>query len=114
METIDFESLVNKHSLKPGNLLYNSNALNGEAGEVANQVKKREMSIDKPEWVFQDIDPLHTTEVFENNTILELSDTLFYLTRCAADLGASLPYLMSLQKTKLESQSQHWQRTFLK
>ena len=37
---IEFEKAVEKHSLMPGNNLYNAVGLCGEAGEVSNNIKK--------------------------------------------------------------------------
>jgi hypothetical protein len=37
METQHFETIVRKHSLFSNDLLYNSNALCGEAGEVSGE-----------------------------------------------------------------------------
>jgi NTP pyrophosphatase (non-canonical NTP hydrolase) len=109
----EFEALVEKHSLSE-DLLYNSNALAGESGEVANAVKKVHMATIKPEWVTQDENSLPTKEYFEESVGDELSDTLFYLVRLAKINGLTLQDLMQLQADKLSKQSIKYGRTFLK
>lgn len=114
MTTDDFELLVTKHSLQPNNYLFNSNALTGEAGEVANQVKKREMALLRPDWVTQNENRLPSVADFENEIKKELGDVLFYLTRLALDNGLSLESIMISQAVKLKKQSLQYGRNFLK
>lgn len=114
MDTSHFELIVARHSLAPHELLYNSNALAGECGEVANVVKKIQMAQMKPEWVTANEGGLPTLNDFAGRLDDELSDVLFYLTRMALDNGATLEQLMALQLRKLVSQSEKYQRTFLK
>lgn len=114
METTQFETIVNIHSLAPGNVLYNSNALTGEAGECANMVKKIVMANMRPEWVTQNENRLPDASVFVENLKVELSDVLFYLTRLALDNGVTLNDLMMMQLQKLSAQSDKYKRTFLK
>lgn len=111
---IELEAYVKLHSLCPGDKLYNSNALAGEAGEVANCVKKIRMATIRPEWVTQNENSLPTKEHFENNLNDELSDVLFYLVRLAKDNGVTLDDLAKIQIHKLKSQSEKYKRTFLK
>jgi NTP pyrophosphatase (non-canonical NTP hydrolase) len=114
METQHFEMLVQKHSLCPTNLLYNSNALAGEVGEVANMVKKIQMATIKPEWVLQNENSIPDIEYFKAQLTEELSDALFYLVRVALDNNMSMSSLFLTQLKKLAEQSQKYQRTFLK
>lgn len=114
MEAKEFLMLVNNHSLCPNDLLYNSNALCGEAGECANMVKKIQMANICPDWVQQKENPLKDKEVFTENLKDELSDVLFYLTRLALDIGLTLEDLMDIQSNKLNDRTHKYQRTFLK
>lgn len=110
----DFQRIVSAHSLRPAVMLYNSNALAGEAGEVANVVKKIEMATQNPEWINANKDGLPTIEEFKQQLTTELSDVLFYLVRLAADNGVSLFDLINVQSLKLSSQSEKYGRVFLK
>jgi NTP pyrophosphatase (non-canonical NTP hydrolase) len=114
METINFEMIVKAHSLFPNNNLYNSNALCGEVGEVANQVKKLEIALARPDWVLQNENSLPDASHFREAIIDELGDVLFYLTRVALDQGITLERIMNIQFQKLVAQSDKYQRTFLK
>lgn len=111
MRTLDFEKVVNIHSLFPNNPLYNSNALCGEIGEAANVVKKIIIvkSLKK-----EDIFSALSTNDYKNMVKEELSDSLFYLTRLALDYNTSLSELMLIQSNKLLNQSIKYKRNFLK
>lgn len=106
-----FEQLVIKHSLLPGNLLYNSNALCGEAGEAANIVKKLHMLKVNPDW--EDNKAL-AVGALNLHLMDELGDILFQLTRMALDMGIDLETLMDRQEGKLRERSHEYKRTFLK
>jgi len=116
METTHFEQVVTKHSLCPGDLLYNSNALAGECGEVANIVKKIRMATIRPEWVHDNAESMGMPEIPEFKIKLkdELGDAFFYLTRMALDNGLTLNDVMFEQFEKLAEQSIKYNRTFLK
>lgn len=114
MTTNEFSDLVDTHSLLPNDIMYSSNALCGEAGECANQVKKITMAITRPEWVTQVENKLQSEEVFRENLKEELSDVLFYLTRLGKDIGISLEDMMVLQANKLAHRTIKYKRTFLK
>lgn len=106
-----FEKLVEEHSLKPNDKLYNSNALSGECGEIANAVKKIEIRKSlKPEQVVT----INTIEHYNNNVKEELGDVLFYLTRLALDSGITLSDIMARQIDKINKQDLFYKRTFLK
>lgn len=110
----EFNQLVDKHSLRPDDLLYNSNALTGEAGECANQVKKVEMAASRPDWVTQNENRLPDPKVFIGNLREELSDVLFYLVRVGKIANVSLEEMMQIQAEKLAAKSIKYKRTFLK
>lgn len=114
MDTKQFEEIVAHHSLCPTDMMYNANALAGEAGECCNAVKKLTMAELKPEWVTQNENRLPNKEVFTENLKEELSDSLFYLTQLAKCAGTTLDELMLLQFKKLGNRSVKYQRTFLK
>jgi len=108
-----FEIIVNEHSLLPNNSLYNSNALCGEAGEVANVIKKLQIRAKLIEDNIN-ISSMNTVENYRNNLYEELGDTLFYLTRLALDNNITLLDLFRSQILKLENQDEQLRRTFLK
>lgn len=114
MSIKEFEKLVDTHSLCPNNVLYNSNAFVGEAGEVANQVKKREIAIIRPEWVTENESSLPSFSDFQKRVGDELGDALFYLVRLAHDSGLTMEELMFDQATKLGWKSNKYKRVFLK
>lgn len=109
----EFEEIVKRHSLN-GDLNYNTMALSGEVGEVANQVKKIHMSIVKPEWVLQNDNALPDTDEFKENARNELGDVLFYLFKVMNLLGTNMYDVMERQSIKLELQTDLYKRTFLK
>lgn len=109
-----FTFRVAEHSLCPYNLLYNTNALCGEAGEVANMAKKLHMLSLHPEWISANEPGLPTGEDFKKKLADELGDALFYLTRVALDNDMNLADIMINQLEKIQKQSKHYGRTFLK
>jgi len=111
METMNFENLVRQHSLQPNNELYNSNALCGEVGEVADIVKKMQFEKIKPEWIGNGI---RSISDLKNAIGDELGDVLFYLVRLALDNDFNISQLMQMQSEKLNNQSIKYNRTFLK
>jgi NTP pyrophosphatase (non-canonical NTP hydrolase) len=110
-KTMNFENLVQMHSLQPNNELYNSNAFCGECGEVANLIKKMQFEKIKPEWVGDGICSIPDLKKAIGD---ELGDCLFYLTRLALDNGFSLSNLIEMQAHKLNEQSIKYKRNFLK
>jgi NTP pyrophosphatase (non-canonical NTP hydrolase) len=109
-----FEIVVDTHSLCPSDLLYNSNALCGEIGEVANVIKKIQIATLKPEWVTSNENELPDVDFFKNKLDEELSDALFYLVRVAKDNGTTLEDLIMIQEHKLKVQTMKYKRTFKK
>jgi len=110
----DFHETVIRHSLMPGNIAYNGNALAGEVGEVCNNIKKILMARANPEWVTQEVNPLMCEEEFKKKLADELGDVLFYVKRVAMDFDLSITDIMKLQIIKLADQSNKYGRTFLK
>ena len=110
-ETLIFENIVEAHSMQPEEVLYNSNAMCGEAGEVANIAKKMQFEDLMPQWVGQGI---LSKEELKDKIADELGDVLFYLTRLALDNGFTLDHIIKLQIQKLKRQSKIYGRKFLK
>ena len=112
----DTNKMLDDHSLCPYNLVYNAVGLTGEAGEVANNIKKLQMIEIRPEWVQSEGNQkiVLRKETFEDNLSEELSDTLFYVLRLARDRGLNIADLVSLQQNKLLKQSEQYGRKFLK
>lgn len=109
-----FNQIVEVHSLCPGNLLYNSNALAGEVGEVANIVKKIQMATMRPEWVQSNENRLPDVEHFKAMLKGELGDVFFYLHRVILDLGFDVHEIHMEQFRKLAEQTMKYNRKFLK
>ncbi len=104
-------SLVKHHSLKPDDALYNSNALCGEIGEVANVIKKIEIrKALKPE----EVTSMATMEDYLHQLEDEMGDALFYFFCLAKLFDLDLATLVKKQSDKLFTQSEKYQRTFKK
>jgi len=114
MTTEEFEKIVSRHSLCPGEALYGCVAFAGEVGEVCNSLKKMIMAHKKPEWVSQSLNPLLNEDHWHQQLKDELGDALFYLARIALDNGTNLQTLMHAQEDKLIEQSNKYKRIFLK
>jgi len=113
MKNKEFEAVVIMHSLKPGNALYNTVGLVGEAGEVANIIKKiaiRKTIIAKGDPIIS----LNTMEEYIASIKDELGDVLFYLTRLALDYGLDLDEIMEEQNRKLLAQNKEYNKVFKK
>ncbi len=87
MTTDDYNAFVDKMNFVPQTREYLTIAFCGEAGEVANEVKKS-------------IRPGAAPRNFE--VALELGDTLYYLTAMAKFYGYTLAEIMQLNIDKLE------------
>ena len=111
METLNFEKIVNMHSFRPKEILFNSNSLCGECGEVANVVKKMQFVETNPNWVSEGLPTLDELKIKLND---ELGDALFYIARVALDNGSNLSELMQIQANKLNEQSIKYNRTIIK
>jgi len=73
-------------------LVYTTLGLVGEAGEVAEKVKKRIRDGDDDK-----------SGNFEDSVMAELGDVLWYLANCASELGVTLESVALANLTKLES-----------
>ena len=85
----------------------------GEAGEIANKVKKMHMSIMHPEWIGVD-GGLATPLEIRDEIIDEIGDTLFYLVAAMGQLNINFYEVFACQAKKLSEQDEFYQRTFLK
>jgi len=88
------ETAVYPDRTRLGGLLYTALGLAGEAGEVANKIKK----------VLRDSNGYVTHEMFES-IIEELGDCLWYIAMIASELGASLDLVADVNINKLQSRS---------
>lgn len=90
MTTTEYEKHVMSHLQPFCNLTYLALALNGEAGEVAEWVKK----------VVLRVNPQGLTD---DDLKGELGDVLWYLTAIALTKGWTLDDVMTANKTKLDA-----------
>lgn len=94
MEINDYQKWTEKTALYPkeASLLYTTLGLVGEAGEVANVVKK----------VLRDDNNVMTEEK-RNKIIAEMGDVMWYMARLAETIGVPMTEVLQLNKEKLES-----------
>lgn len=98
MTLVEFDSRIIPAKYEPhhlgreGILLYQSNGMAGEAGEVANEAKKmvRNREMDSPER--------------EANLVDECGDVLFYMSRLLRTRGKTLEDAANALLTKLDDQ----------
>jgi len=106
-EEMTLEAYQNKaaeYIFYKGALLYPTLGLNGEAGEVAEKVKKLHRD-DEMNFLTEDFpDQLDPEDAFE--LALELGDVLFYLAACAGDIGYSLEEVAELNIEKLKDRKE--------
>lgn len=93
----EYENAAFPHDRAPGNpamqgLVYPSLALAGEAGELANEVKK-----------FMRDDGMNLTAERRHKCILELGDVLWYAAKIARELGMSLAEVAEMNIVKLDN-----------
>jgi NTP pyrophosphatase (non-canonical NTP hydrolase) len=74
-----------------GNWLYNALAMNGEAGEEAEKIKKAAR------------DGVKDLREHRHNAGLELGDVLWYVSQCARDFGYTLDEIANMNLEKLRS-----------
>lgn len=87
MELNKYQELARKTAIYPGKIIYPTLGLNGEAGEVAEKVKKA----------------LRDRKGNKHAIVKELGDVLWYLANLAADLGYSFEEIARLNLLKLRS-----------
>ena len=114
MDPVEFERIVEVHTLPLTGIVYPFLAMAGETGEACNIVKKVLMVRLKPEWVTDEQKSFLSEIALRDKLIDELGDVLFYLTRCALNNGVTLEQLMINQANKLNQQSEDYGRIFLK
>lgn len=91
MELFEYQQRIQQFKKYPARygLGYTVLALTGEAGEMANELKKV-MRGDRP------------LEQAKDSLISELGDVLWYVAACADELGVSLEYVAGANLDKLE------------
>lgn len=90
----DFQKIVKKTSIYPNqgsNVAYVTLGLAGEAGEVADKVKK----------LIRDDNGILSPDK-KKEMIKELGDVLWYLTACASELGVDLEEVATQNAKKVE------------
>lgn len=107
----EFGELVYNRLLKPHDMLYNSNALAGEVGEVANIVKKIIIRGTLPK---EEVVSMKTMGYYFNNLKEELGDVLFYLIAVAETQGLKLEDLIDLQTKKINKLDKKYDKILLK
>jgi NTP pyrophosphatase (non-canonical NTP hydrolase) len=91
-------------AIYPGSLVYPVLGLTGEAGEVAEKLKKffrdsdHEMELDDP--------MVEMTSDFRMQMALELGDVLWYVTAAASDLGYELSEIAAMNMDKLQDRQE--------
>lgn len=97
MEFKTYQELAKTTAIYPKKykLVYPALGLAGEAGEVAEKVKK----------LIRDTDGM-VTETFKENIAKELGDVLWYISAIASDLELNLDYIATLNYEKLKSRQE--------
>jgi NTP pyrophosphatase (non-canonical NTP hydrolase) len=98
----EYQDEVDKASFYPGAntgsiqaIIYGTLALNGEAGEVAEKVKK----------IWRDKDGFYSIDD-RQAIIKELGDTMFYITRIASELGYELEDVAQINVEKFRARKE--------
>lgn len=105
-QTLDqYQDWTDKLFLAPAGTVYPALALNGEAGEAAEVIKKaiRRNGTDT-------LNP-PLTEKQKKEYLLELGDVLYYLARCARSVDTNLSVVADLNQAKLAARSARRRRT---
>lgn len=97
----DYENAAFPHDRSPDNiamqgLVYPSLALAGEAGELANEVKK---------YLRDDRGVL--TQERRHKMLLECGDVLWYTAKCARELGMTLAEVAEMNIAKLDKRAKY-------
>ena len=98
MEFNEYQKIAKTTAIYPAGfkLVYPALGLNGEAGEVADKVKKL---IRDDQW--GPGMPLNETK--RNELVKELGDVLWYISACASDLGYDLNQVAQINLDKLSA-----------
>ena len=93
-----YESCVKNSAIYPKEfgVAYAALGLNGEAGEVAEKVKK----------IIRDKDYKNISETDKLELLKELGDCLWYITAMANDLGSSLENVAMMNAAKITSRKE--------
>ncbi len=100
----DYQDRASEFIFYKGSLLYPTLGLTGEAGEVAEKVKKLYRD-DEFNFMRDDLEDELTVEQ-ARSLALELGDVLFYLAACAGDIGYSLEEIAEMNIEKLTDRKQ--------
>ena len=104
MELNDFQKMALETAAYPENfkLVYPALGLNGEAGEVADKVKK----IIRDEYATDNKGAVVVPEDKRQSLALEIGDVLWYVAMCAYDLGFPLNEIAEMNYRKLQSRKE--------
>lgn len=105
----DFKIIVERHSMEGYDEFFTANALMGELGELSNARKKKRYTIDHPE-----IARKLVNKDYDENSIDEAGDTLFFLFQWLNKAGITPEQAMQHQIQKLVRQSIEVGKTFKK
>lgn len=108
--TLDtYQDVVSGFCFYKGSLLYPALGLTGEAGEVAEKVKKLYRD-DEINFMREDmLEELNHEQ--SRDLALELGDVLFYVAACANDIGYSLEEIAEMNIDKLASRKRRGKLT---
>lgn len=105
----DFKLVVKEHTMEGYDEFFTANAFMGEVGEFANARKKKRYTLDHPE-----IARKLVSRDYDENSIDEAGDTLFFLMQWLNKAGITLENAMIHQIGKLKRQSIEVGKTFKK
>ena len=98
--TLDqYQDKASEFCFYPGSLLYPSLGLTGEAGEVAEKVKKLYRDTEVSFMVEDMTEELNPDQAYD--IALEVGDVLFYVAAIASDIGYSLEEIAEMNIDKL-------------
>jgi NTP pyrophosphatase (non-canonical NTP hydrolase) len=105
MQTLDqYQDWTDKFHYAPDGTVYPALALNGEAGEAAEVIKKAVRKHGKDTLA----PPLTPKQI--DAFVLELGDVLYYLARCARAVGYELSAVAKLNQAKLAARAKRRNR----
>jgi NTP pyrophosphatase (non-canonical NTP hydrolase) len=97
----EYQDQATQFAFYKGSVIYPTLGLAGEAGEVAEKIKKL-MRDDNLDFTNEDLEEYLTDEQV-HDIALELSDVLWYLANLANDIGYSLEDIADINLHKLHS-----------